>query len=120
MESSPENPAQSFPEPPRPTAKADDPEASKLQLALGGILGFAVTYGGLKLFSLQTRLHLYAGAGIGILLALVPFFLAKKNGKPRLALASLGAGLVAGAIGGALLALPVAFVLAVFAARPAR
>ncbi len=117
MERFPDFPAQSSSEPPRPAAKAEDPQASKLQLALGGILGFALTYGGLKLFSLQTRLHLYVGAGVGILLALIPYFLAKRHGKPRLALTSLGAGLGAGAIGGAVLALPVVFALAVFAVR---
>jgi len=94
-----------------------DPEPSKLHLALGGILGFALTYGGLKLFSAQTRIHLYVGAGVGLLLAILPYTLAKKRGQPRLALASLGAGLVAGAIGGALLALPVVAVLTFLAVR---
>lgn len=71
----------------------------------------------MRLVPAQARLQLYIGAGVGLGLALLPFFVARKRGQQKFALGALAGGLVAGAVGGAILALPLAVVLAVIASR---
>ena len=98
----------------------NDPPAERQAKPLGmlfGGLGFAVAFFGLRMFSVETRLRLYIGGGVGLLLALIPFAIARKRGQQRLAAISLVAGLLAGAVGGVLLAVPVVVILVVVIVR---
>jgi hypothetical protein len=86
------------------------------QVLIAVLTGVA-TMGVMRLVPVQARLQLYIGAGVGLGLALLPYFVARKRGHQKFALGALGGGLIAGAVGGAILALPLAVVLTVIASR---
>jgi hypothetical protein len=86
-----------------------------------GAIGSAL---GMQLVPPALRLQIVSGMIAGTLVALVPFFVARRRGHPALASWALLAGLVAGTTFGLLLAVPVAvaFLLAALylgAATPA-
>ncbi len=80
-------------------------------------LGFAAGYLGLRALPIEVRMRMYTGAAVGVLVALIPFFVARKRGQQKLAAISLIVGLVCGVAGGALLAVPAAIVLTIIAVR---
>ncbi len=84
---------------------------------LVGVLAFAVAYATMRLLGAGTNIRILAGALVGFLLALIPYFVARRKGLSIFASRSLAAGAVVGAIGGALFALPLSIVLAIIAWR---
>ena len=85
--------------------KEEKPPQNPLGLVVGAV-SFAAAYFGLRAFSIETRMQIYIGAGVGLLLGLIPLFVGKQRGHQRYGLLSLFACIVAGAIGGALIAVP--------------
>ena len=99
-----------------PLSSAEPKQSSPLGLIVGA-LAFAAGYFGMQAFSPETRFRIYVGAGMGLVIALIPFFVARKRQMPKLAAQSLLLGGITGAIGGALLALPAAAVMTFLAIR---
>lgn len=86
---------------------------------LGGLLGFGAMYLFLHLPVDSLALKMLAGGVVGLLIGLIPHAQAKKRGANALAIWSIVACTVGGALSGVLLAIPLCVALTWYARRKA-
>ena len=84
---------------------------------LGSLLGFVLAVYAMRLVPIKTKAELLGGGATGLLVGLVPFYVAQQRGRRTLAPHALLWPTIAGAAGGVLLATPVAFVFILLAMR---
>ena len=103
-------PASRPPEATPPRAPAPAIRGAILMIA-SGLIGAVIGYTAVKLLPHDLGVRILAGAATGLLVGLIPFFIGRRR-HLLLARLSLALCVVAGAVLGLLLALPVAAVLA--------
>jgi hypothetical protein len=82
-----------------------------------GVFSAALGYSLLRMFDFDMRVALYIGTGVGIAFGLLPFAIAQVRGIQKLGMIAVFVCAVAGAIGGALLAAPIAIAFTIVALR---
>ena len=87
---------------------------------LPAIVGYAIGWFAIKALPTAMKAKVIGGCLAGLLVGLVPFYIAKRNGHDKLAGHALGWTIVAGAAFGILLAAPVATVFVIVALRRTR
>ena len=85
--------------------------------SVGSLLGFVLAVYAMRLVPVKTKAELLGGGAAGLLVGLVPFYVARQRGRHTLAPHALLWPALAGAAGGVLLATPVAFVFILLAMR---
>ncbi|HET7189325.1 MAG TPA: hypothetical protein VFI52_14340 [Gemmatimonadaceae bacterium] len=89
--------------------------------SVGSLFGFALAVYAMRFVPVKTTAELLGGGAAGLLVGLVPLYVARQRGRRTLAPHALLWPTLAGAAGGVLLATPVAFVFILLAMRePAR
>jgi hypothetical protein len=83
--------------------------------SVGSLLGFVLAVYAVRFVPVKTPAELFGGAGSGLLVGLVPVYVAWQRGRRTLAPHALLWPALAGAAGGLLLATPVAFVFILLA-----
>jgi hypothetical protein len=98
-----------------PRAPAD----GKLSLgsSLGSLIGFAAGWMIMSAMPGKTKVQILGGGLAGLVVGLVPYYVAKRSGHPKLAANALGWTVLAGTIGGLLLAAPTAFAFVLLSMR---
>ena len=85
--------------------------------SVGSLLGFVLAVYAMRFMPVKTTAELVGGGAAGLLVGLVPFYVARQRGRRTLAPHALLWPTLAGAAGGVLLATPVAFVFILLAMR---
>ena len=85
--------------------------AMSVMSGLAGVVTFAGVFAATFYFGFQVILPLITGGAVGLVAGVVAAGVAKKHGSPRLAKASIIICLVCGAVGGLILAAPLAAVM---------
>jgi hypothetical protein len=93
------------------------PQSSRTLQSITWVVGYLVGYAAVRILGINTNIRLLTGTLVGLLLTLPPYFIARRKGLSVLGKNFLLAGAGVGAIGGALLALPLTIVLTVVALR---
>lgn len=85
--------------------------------SVGSLLGFVVAVYAMRFVPVTTKAELLGGGAAGLLVGLVPLYVAWQRGRRTLAPHALLWPALAGAAGGVLLAAPVAFLFILLAMR---
>ena len=85
--------------------------------SVGSLLGFVLAVYAMRFVPVKTKAELLGGGSAGLLVGLVPFYVACQRGRRTLAPHTLLWPALAGAAGGVLLAAPVAFLFILLAMR---
>jgi hypothetical protein len=93
------------------------PQSSRLLGGIPALAGYVIAYAVMRSLGASTNIKILAGTLAGLLVTLVPFFLARRKGLLVFGQRCLLAGGVVGAIGGALLAAPLAIILTIIVSR---
>ncbi len=80
---------------------------------IGSIAAFLIGFMVVRFLGLETSIRIIAGTLVGLLVTLPAFFMARKRNRPVFAHRSLVGGATCGALGGAILSVPVGLVLSI-------
>jgi hypothetical protein len=96
-----------------------EPAAGRLSIGswIAPLIGFAAGWLVVNAIPGKTKVQMLGGGLAGLVVGLVPYHVARRSGQPTLAANALGATVLAGSLGGLLLAAPTALGFVLLAVR---